>query len=272
MAKHFSCTGCGKCCYGQLPLTLVDAFANLGRFPICFLWTVVAPDSKDFAMAQKIGATIALPHRKELAVLIVPTSFIPATFACPALGADHLCSIHSHKPSRCKAMPFYPYREERYQGEGLTMRPGWACDTSDTAPIVFENQKIVDRADYDHERHQLLQQVPIIRQYCEYVLKYSPAMMTNLMVSSRSKGSQIVTSLSSFLTATRHAEAHEIAALQLPVLRQYAELTANDPLLTTFHRYYQSWATEMEYLVRSGQKNGTVIAPPKSSGDATSSR
>ena len=117
MTKHFACTACGKCCYGLLPLTFKDAFANIGRFPLCLSWTPVLKGSKDFPMVKTLGVTITVAKGQELAVLIVPTSFIPSSLPCPALQADNLCGIHESKPSRCKTMPFYPYRDERFQAE-----------------------------------------------------------------------------------------------------------------------------------------------------------
>jgi uncharacterized protein YchJ len=47
------------------------------------------------------------------------------------------------KPSRCKTMPFYPYREEKNQAEFLKPREGWECDVSEAAPIVYAGREIV---------------------------------------------------------------------------------------------------------------------------------
>jgi Fe-S-cluster containining protein len=250
MTKHFQCTACGKCCYGQLPLTWKDAFAHVEIFPLCFVWTPVQPSSKDFKLVSELGTTIRLPDRKELAVLIVPTSFIPSSFPCPALMDDgKLCSIHRDKPSRCKAMPFYPYREERYQAELLTPRQGWECDTSASAPIVFQDKKIVSRDDFEHEKHDLMEQVPLLRCYSDYMLKYTPSFPSSLMIASlKGKGGHVVTSLSSFLTATRNSDAKNIAQKQLPILNHYVAKTADDAKLIDFHKNYVNWAKEMTYL------------------------
>ena len=195
-----------------------------------------------------LGTTIKLADRKELAVLIVPTAYLPSSFPCPALGDDNLCTIHRNKPSRCKTMPFYPYREERYQSELLTPRKGWACDTSTAAPLVFQDKKIVFRDDFDQEREELLAQVPILRGYAEYMLKYSPSLVNSLVqAASKVKAGHVVTSLSSFLTATKNPEAKQIAQLQLPVLNNYAAKTAGDLQLTDFHKNYLNWSKEMAY-------------------------
>lgn len=249
MARRFQCTACGMCCYGQLPLTCKDAFANAARFPLCFVWTPLRQGSKDYKLVATLGTTIQLANRKEIAVLIVPTAYIPFSFPCPALGDDNLCSIHSNKPSRCKTMPFYPYREERYQAELLTPRKGWACDISHLAPLVFQDSKIVFRDDFDHERQELLDQVPILRRYADYMLKYSASLVASLIQATcKTKAGQVVTSLSSFLTATKNADAKYIAQMQLPILNNYVEKTASNPKLTDFYKNYLNWSKEMKYV------------------------
>ncbi len=251
MTKRFQCTACGKCCYGQLPLTWKDAFHNVERFPLCIVWTPVPQNSKDFKLTAELGAVIKLPDRKEIAVQITPTSFIPSTFPCPELREDNLCGIHSDKPARCKAMPFYPYRDEKFQAELIVIRPDWKCDTSETAPIVYQDKKIIDREDFDRERIDLVDQVPLLRRYVEYMLKYSHVLLNNLMVASmKTNGAQVITSLSSFLTATRNPDAKEIAQKQVLVLTKYIEKTGSDPKLSDFHKNYVNWQKEMMYLAR----------------------
>lgn len=254
MERHFQCTACGKCCYGQLPLTCKDAFAHAARFPLCFVWTPLRQGSKDYALVAALGTTIKLADRKELAVLIVPTAYIPSSFPCPALGDDNLCRIQTNKPSRCKTMPFYPYREERYQAELLTPRPDWACDTSTAAPLVFQDKKIVFRDDFDQERQDLLEQVPLLRRYADYMLKYSPSLVSSLVhASSKAKAGHVVTSLSSFLTATKNADAKHIAQLQLPILNSYVAKMEGDTQLTAFYKNYLNWSKEMAYLSQRPQ-------------------
>ncbi|NHQ87721.1 YkgJ family cysteine cluster protein [Iodobacter sp. HSC-16F04] len=249
MAKNFLCTACGKCCYGQLPLTIADAFLHADRFPLAMIWTPLREGSKDYPMVSRLGTTIKLANRKELAVLIVPSSYIPSSFACPALGQDNLCSIHANKPSRCRTMPFYPYREEQYQAELLTPRPGWECDTSEAAPVVFYEKKIIMREDFDQERQVLLQQAPLIRVYADYILKYMPLIVDSLVqASAKAKAGQVVTSLSSFLTATRNTEAKQIARQQLPILNYFVIKTAGQKDLAEYHKNYVAWAKEMTYL------------------------
>jgi Fe-S-cluster containining protein len=257
MTKHFKCTACGKCCFGQLPLTWKDAVANAGLFPLGFVWSPVLQTSKDYKAVSELGAVISLPDRKQLAVLIVPTSFIPSSFPCPALQSNNLCGIHAEKPSRCKTMPFYPYREERFQAEVLIPHKDWECDTSDSAPVVFDAGKIFDRKDFDQERNELLQQLPLIRRYAQYMLKYTHGLAMSLsLAASRPKGGHVVTSLSSFLTATNYVDAPSLAHLQIPVLNKYMELTSRDAQFSEFNRYYSQWAKEMQFLSKQASKHG----------------
>jgi len=251
MTRHFRCTACGACCHGQLPLTCADALAHAGTFPLCFVWTPVHQGSKDFAQVAALGATFPLAGRKSLACLIVPTAYLPASAPCPALGEDQLCRLQAEKPLRCRAMPLYPYREERFQAELLTPRRGWACDTSAEAPVIFEHERVVAREDFDRERKALEEQVPLLRRYVEYMLKYTPTLVASLQhAAGQAKGGNLLTSLSSFLTATRNPDAKRLAQLQLPLLTAWAARTAGDRELAAFHKNYAGWAKEMGYLAQ----------------------
>jgi Fe-S-cluster containining protein len=232
-----------------VPLTIDDAFRHADRFPLAMVWSPVRQGSKDFAMVAKLGAVFHLPNRKQLAAMIVPTAYLPPNLPCPALGADNLCTIHVDKPLRCRTMPFFPYREEQYQAELLSLPAAWECDTTDSAPIVFVDKQITMRDDFDQERQALEDQQPQIQRYAEYMLKYTPNLLNSLIKASlKAKAGQVVTSLSSFLTATRNPSAKDIAQQQLPVLETYRLKTANQKEWIEFHQYYQVSAKEMSYL------------------------
>lgn len=253
MAHHFQCTACGKCCFGQVPLTVDETFSHAGLFPLAMVWTPVREDSKDFARIAQIGAVFVLPNRKKLAALIAPSAYLPPAFACPALGADKLCQIHANKPLRCRAMPFYAYRDEQYQAELLKLQPGWECDISDTAPVVYDNQRITSREDFDAEKQALERQHPQIQRYADYMLKYNPKLLGSLaQAAQKAKAGQVVTSLSSFVTALRASNAKDIARQQLTVLGNYIDKTAHQKALTEFHDYYLLSAKEMGFMVSRG--------------------
>jgi Fe-S-cluster containining protein len=248
MEKRFRCTACGQCCYGWIPLTLADAFRHAGRFPLAMIWTVVPQTARAFGLTSTLGFPLKLGKRGRMAVSIVPTAYLPPTMSCPELLADGRCAIHDSKPLRCRAMPFYAFRDEQDQAEGLKPRKGWACDTSADAPVVYRDGRIADRADFDAERAELLAQVPAIRAYGEYVLKYMPWMTGTLESLARKPGGNMVAGISAFLTATRSPDAATLAARQLPVLRDFAARTADASDLAEYHRNYAGWAKEMEYL------------------------
>jgi Fe-S-cluster containining protein len=251
MERRFHCTACGKCCSGSLPLTLADAYAHAGRFPLAMVWTPLRQPSKAFALVGRLGTTLKFGGRRQLAVLIAPSAYLPNSFPCPALAPDGLCAIHSDKPLRCRSMPFYPYREEQDQADLLTPRKGWECDVSAAAPVVYRQGNIVIRDDFDRERRELLQQAPLMRTYAEYMLKYTPALADKLAAAAQTiAGGNVVTSLSSFLTAIRQLDIPGLAAQQCAVLKDFAARTAGQAELAQFHRNYAGWAIEMEYLAQ----------------------
>ncbi len=258
MEFHFNCTACGKCCFGWLPLTLNDALAHAGRFPLALVWTTVPRGAKNYPLATRLG--FALTTGKRAAGIIMPTAYVPSSFPCPELSNDGRCRIHEIKPSRCKTMPFYPYREETDQRDMLIPRKTWRCETSLAAPTVYRNRTILDRADFDIERKALLDQAPVMQQYANYMFRYSPWIIDSLTAMPSNLAGNLVTSLSSFLTATKHLDATEIARQQLPVLEEFAARTANHPELADYHRNYSGWAKEMAYL--SSRANTSKLAAP----------
>jgi hypothetical protein len=147
-------------------------------------------------------------------------------------------------------MPFYPYREERYQAELLKPREGWRCDTSPSAPKVFENGKILDRQSFDVEGTELVDQIPSIRRYAAYMFDYVPNFKENLEVSASGKNHYLVTGLSSFFTAIQHPDAKIWATSQQPILEDLASKTSADQTLSEFHKRYAAWAKEMAYWIR----------------------
>ena len=130
----------------------------------------------------------------------------------------------------------------------LIARKTWSCETSPAAPTVYRNRTIVDPADFDIERKALLDQAPAMQQSANYMFKYSPWVIGSLAAMASNPAGNVATSLSSFLTATMHLDATEIARQQLPVFETFAAKTADNPELADFHRSYSGWAKEMAYL------------------------
>jgi len=216
---RFQCTACGKCCYGEVPLTLNDALANAGRFPLAMVWTPVHQSLHSYNLATQLGTTVQLPKGKSVAVLLSPTAYIPQGITCPAL-ADNLCSIHDHKPLRCRTMPFYPYREEDAQADLIVPQKDWLCDTSETAPLVYKDKKIIDREDFDHEHSELLKNAPLLDAYAQKMLKeYAPLMPVLMKAALNPKsGQRFAVRFSSFLLMNKDYDIVSFAKQQHPVL------------------------------------------------------
>lgn len=75
------------------------------------------------------------------------------TRGCPAL-AGRECSIHARRPHTCRTVPVrYDVPEgllvRAFRGTveaGLAASDAWECDVSDAAPVLLEDETIVDRA------------------------------------------------------------------------------------------------------------------------------
>ena len=136
MEKHFHCTACGKCCNGWLPLTLDDALAGAGRFPLAMVLTTVRQSARAYSITARHGTILQLSKNKRVAVQISPMSYLPPTLSCPALADDGRCTIHGQKPTRCRTMPFSGYRNESDQGPLLNPQDGGLCVlTSSARPV-----------------------------------------------------------------------------------------------------------------------------------------
>ncbi len=247
--QRFKCTACGRCCYGILPLTLDDAVANADRFPLAMAWMPVRQGSRSYEIYAKLGAVFQMPGKK-VAVLIAPMAYIPPTLSCPALSPENLCSIHENKPLRCKTMPFYPYREEKDQADLLVPRKGWLCDTTQDAPVVYCDRKILDRASFDLERKALTKDAPLLKDYAEKAMKQNPHIMKALTDTvMRQVNGQFVVSFCSFLRGNRSYDLTAFATRQEPVLTAFVEKTSEDSALTAFHKYYATAAKELGRLL-----------------------
>ena len=252
MERHFQCTACGKCCFGWLPLTVEDAVTHAGRFPLAVVWTPVKPASKAFDITARLGITVRTRDKKQLAVRIVPTGYIPPSMPCPALSSDNLCGIHADKPSRCRTMPFFPYREESDQADLLVPRAGWDCDTSPNAPVVYRDKAVVDRQDFEREQEELRSQTPILRAYGEWLMGSVPGMIDNLTrAAMKPGGGHVAVSFASLLRRLENVDKSAIAEAQLPLLADYLARTADQPKLAEYHRNYDDWAWEIERLTGS---------------------
>lgn len=242
-----------------MPLTIDDALANAGRFPLAMVWTPVRQTSRSYERTTEIGFILPLTARKNVAILITPTAYIPPSFSCPALSSNHLCSIHESKPLRCRTMPFYPYHDEEDQAAFLVPRKGWLCETSEPAPVVYRDRAIMDRTDFDVESKALQSDAPLLRAYGETVLKQNPAMKRLVMTSVQAPVAELtIMNFSSFLRLDKRNDLVGFAQQQHPVLMDFEARTAKDPDLVKYHKFYQDSAAELEWFVRRGSASATA--------------
>ncbi len=250
MERRFSCTECGKCCFGWVPLTLKDALAHAGRFPLAVIWTPVRQGSKSFSITARLGLTVRLRKRRQIAVRIAPTAYIPPSLPCPALTPEGLCSIHAERPSRCRTMPFLPYREEWDQADLLIPRTGWLCVTSEAAPVVYRDKKIVHREDFNRERDELFRQAYTLRSYGEWLLESAPSLKEELIrVAKKRMGGHVVVNFSTLLPRLPEVDVVAFARKQFPVMTEFAAKTSGVPALAEDHKLYHECAAEMEHVL-----------------------
>ncbi len=252
MERHFHCTACGKCCNGWLPLTLPDALANAGRFPLAMILTPVRQGAKAYEITARQGTILQLGKRKNAAVQISPTCYIPPSLSCPALQTDGLCAIHAGKPLRCRSMPFSAYREEADQSSLLIPREGWQCDTSCDVPVVYRNKEVIEREDFARERRQLMDQASVLKAYADALIATAPNVVAGLENAARKKsGGYVVLNFTTLLARLTGINSADFARQQLPVLADFAEKTQGNPDLEDYHRYYRDNFKGMErYLER----------------------
>ncbi len=251
MERRFACTACGKCCFGLLPLTIDDALAHADKFPLVVIWTPVRQAARAFRVTAAQGITIQLGKRRLAAVQIAPTAYIPPNFPCPELTGEGLCGIHDAKPQRCRTMPYSAYRDEKDQDELMIPRPGWECDISDEAPLVYRDKTIIDRRDFEAERDQLVGDAAILKPYAEWLLDSVPSLRTELhKVAGKPGGGRVLVAFSSLIPRLPKVDIYAFAEKQFPVMKAFAERTAGDPGLVDFHQRYVDSAAEWEKVVR----------------------
>ena len=248
--QRFSCTACGACCYGLLPLTVDEALSHAHKFPLAMTITPIKPGARGYRSVGSIAASVVLPSRKTALLLVTPVSFIPPSMSCPELAEDNLCSIHIDKPVRCRAMPFYAYKDEDHQRDMLVPRAGWQCETNDVAPVVYRDQQIVDRGDFDEERAALTGQAPALRRYVELLLKHDPVFSARVVKATQAPlAGRVVIGFVSFLRYNKDLDLLDFARKQQPVLEHWARRTEGDAKLAQFNQYYSEAASDLDRYV-----------------------
>jgi Fe-S-cluster containining protein len=217
------------------------------------VWTAVHPAMQVYDLIAQLGTVVQLAKGKKVAVLIAPTSYIPAGMPCPALSADNLCTIQNTKPLRCRAMPFYAYRKEEAQGDLLIPHKDWLCDTSDAAPLVYRDKKILDRTDFEAERAALHDSAPTLGAWAQTLLKeYAPLLPFLTKAAMNPKGGRLVMRFAPFLLADKTRDIVGFAKQQHPVLLDFAAKTAGTPALAEHHKFYKDAAADLAWFAARG--------------------
>ena len=148
-------------------------------------------------------------------------------------------------------MPFSAYRDDKDQDDLMIPRPGWVCDTTDQAPVVYRDKSIIDRQDFEDERQQLVRDAAILKPYAEWLLDSVPSLRMELQkVAMKPAGGRVLVAFSTLIPRLPKVDIYALAEKQIPVMKAFAERTAGDPGLANFHQRYVDSAAEWEKVAR----------------------
>ncbi|MCW8915562.1 MAG: YkgJ family cysteine cluster protein [Magnetovibrio sp.] len=252
MERHFKCTACGKCCQGWLPLSIEDALTHADRFPLFMMWSPVRPGGKSYDLTAELGLTFEPKKRKRAALRITPFSYIPSSIPCPALLPDGKCGVHETKPQRCKTMPLSGARAEDDQTDLMIPKPGWECDISTDAPLVYRDKTVIERSEFTAERSALKADSPVLKAYGDFMLAGNPKLrqeVTKMALNPR--GGHVIVNFSTLTPRLPQVDMFSFAAQQFPVMRAFAELTAGEGSMTKEHKRYRACADEYQRMLDS---------------------
>ena len=119
-------------------------------------------------------------------------------------------------------------------------------DTSAEAPAVYRDRKIVDREDFDRERKELTDQLPLLRAYADGLLANAPNVTAAIdKAANKPTGGYVVLNFSGIVSRLSEIDMTTFAKQQRPILSEYAERTADMPDAAEHHRYYKDNAAGM---------------------------
>lgn len=240
----------------MLPLTIEEALARADRFPLAMSMMPIKPNVRGYQSVAQIGARAEIAPRNKVLLSISPMGFIPSSMPCPDLAPDNLCSIHETKPVRCRAMPFYAYKDEDHQADMLVPRSGWKCVITEDAPVVYRDGKILERTDFDAERVELVAQAPALQRFVDTLLQYNPHLRMKLLKATQGPiAGRVAVGFISYLRFNPSLPLREFASSQYAVMKDWLGRTEGDPRLKEFSDFYRN---ELQDLERYLPKAGTV--------------
>lgn len=172
--QRFACTQCGKCCNRSPEVELSEAAALSDTFVFRLMFRLywlpgqlsdyrrmVEPTANSSSVffekkrllnvfaARKYSA-MALLEGKPVAytkyLVISALALDTVEGACGALR-DKTCGIYGRRPLSCRSVPLHYSRAEALAERDLAAfvgTSGYRCDTSDSAPIILKDGRIVD--------------------------------------------------------------------------------------------------------------------------------
>ena len=177
--RRFACTSCGHCCNRGPEMELSEATALGDRFITSVVFkahSLPINERSEWAAGwwksheSRIPIRPALEEqrrylshfasrrqverRRDRQVFLTISAIVndDGRGRCPAL-AGNLCSIYDARPLTCRTVPMHysrPPSALRAYLDRFTATPDYRCDTSATAPIILDGNRIVDAA---VERH-----------------------------------------------------------------------------------------------------------------------
>ena len=177
--RRFGCTSCGNCCNRGPEMELSEATALADRFITSVVFKAHSlPESDRCGWAAEwwrnhdtripirpaleeqrrhlnhFASRRRVERRRERQVFLTISAIVndDGRGRCPAL-AGNLCSIYDARPLTCRTVPMHYSRPRSVLQSYLdqfTATPDYRCDTSSTAPIILDGNRIVDAA---VERH-----------------------------------------------------------------------------------------------------------------------
>lgn len=181
MPRHFACTACGRCCNRGPEMELSEATMFAGTFVTSLLFKVhslpisgrsawagtwwrnresripLRPALEEAERHLRQFASRRIDRRRDRQLFLDISAIVDdeGQGRCPAL-VEGLCSIHDARPLTCRTVPLHysraPSTLQNYL-DNFTATPGYQCDTSDTAPMVLDGNKVAaPQVSADRER------------------------------------------------------------------------------------------------------------------------
>ncbi|MEW5726982.1 MAG: YkgJ family cysteine cluster protein [Pseudomonadota bacterium] len=169
---RFSCSGCGKCCTGWLPLTLAETPSFAATAPLALVWHAhrrTQPQRPHFRAARKLFPTLCLPDGGEVVPWVRTVVLVPPGTPCAHLS-DGLCAVHPTKPLRCRTMPFHSNLPADSQEDYLKLRPDWPCFVAADGKPLYDRGRFLDasyRRDYHAETEALAADARLLRKHVD---------------------------------------------------------------------------------------------------------